>query len=68
MTNQSSLSIEISEQLPPSGVEALTVCVFADEPHAASSLDDETRRVVEKLASDGEFKGEAESSLILHLT
>jgi leucyl aminopeptidase len=68
MTNQSRLSIEISEQLPPSGVEALAVCVFADEPRDTSVLDDEVRGVVEKLASDGEFKGEAESSLLLHVS
>jgi leucyl aminopeptidase len=67
MTNQNRLSIEINDQLPPSAAnEALAVCVFTDEPRVASILDGEVQAVVDDLARDGEFKGETETSLLLH--
>lgn len=68
MTNPSTLSIEISNQLPqPAAVEALAVCVFTDEPHIASAMDGQIQSIVDNIMRDGEFKGEAETSLLLHL-
>jgi leucyl aminopeptidase len=65
MTGQKTLSVEISDQLPQPD-EALALCVFTDEPRAASMLDGETQNLVDDLARDEEFKGEAETSLLLH--
>jgi leucyl aminopeptidase len=63
----STLIIETTTELPQSAAgEAVAVCVFTDEPHADFELDSEIRGIVDKLARDGEFKGEAETSTLLH--
>jgi leucyl aminopeptidase len=67
MTNQNRLSIEVKEALPHAAVgEALAVCVFTDEPRTSPATDNQLNAVVGDLLRDGEFKGEAESSLLLH--
>jgi leucyl aminopeptidase len=67
MINQITLSIEVKPELERlSGGEAVAVCVFTDEPRVSPNLDGDLRRVVEGLVRDGEFKGEAESALLLH--
>lgn len=67
MINQTTLSIEIKPDLAQLATgEAVAVCVFTDEPRVSLNLDGEVRRVVDNLIRDGEFKGEAESTLLLH--
>jgi leucyl aminopeptidase len=69
MTNQTTFSIEVARAFPQTASdEALAVCVFTDEPRLSFSLDDETRAVLDSLTSEGEFKGEAETSLLVHTT
>jgi len=65
----STLIIETSTELPqPAAGEAVAVCVFTDEPRASFALDGEIHGIVDSLARDGEFKGEAETSTLLHTT
>ncbi|HYJ46409.1 MAG TPA: M17 family peptidase N-terminal domain-containing protein, partial [Pyrinomonadaceae bacterium] len=66
MANQNGLTFEIKKGLPPqdSG-EAVAVCVFEGEPRLSSASDD-ILEVVEEVMRSGEFKGEAEASLVLH--
>jgi leucyl aminopeptidase len=67
MTNQSTLSIEIAESVPqPAVSEAVAVCVFTDEPRMAVAPSDGSQIITDNLLHDGEFKGEAETSLLLH--
>lgn len=61
------LAIEIATRvLAPAAGEAVAVCVFADEPRLSGTLDDELSGIVSQLTSAGEFKGEAQTSLLLH--
>jgi leucyl aminopeptidase len=63
----SNLIIETSTELPqPAAGEAVAVCVFTDEPRVGFTVDDGVRDLVNSLARDGEFKGEAETSTLLH--
>jgi leucyl aminopeptidase len=67
MTNQTPLSIEMSRTLPQTAAgEAVAVCVFTDEPRVGWMPDEELHAVLNNLTRDGEFKGEAETSLLLH--
>jgi leucyl aminopeptidase len=67
MTNQQSLSIEITGTLPEqSASAAVAVCVFTDEPRVHPATSAWVRAVAEALARDDEFKGEAETSLLIH--
>jgi leucyl aminopeptidase len=67
MTNQNRLSIEVKEALPQTAAsQAVAVCVFTDEPRTGPAPDNELNTVVSDLLSDGEFKGDAETSLLLH--
>ena len=69
MTNQSALSIEVTAALRQSAAsDALAVCVFTDDQRISSTLDNDVRAVVDNLLRDGEFEGEAETSLLLHAT
>jgi leucyl aminopeptidase len=69
MINQQTLKIEIAATIPEhAAVEAVAVCVFKDEPRVQSSISADVQTVVEDLIRDGEFKGEAETSLLLHTT
>jgi leucyl aminopeptidase len=63
------LIIETSTELPkPAAGEAIAVCIFTDEPRAGFAPDGEIRGIIDSLARDGEFKGEAETSTLLHTT
>ncbi|HEY0377540.1 MAG TPA: leucyl aminopeptidase [Pyrinomonadaceae bacterium] len=62
MTDENFLGIELSVRLPP-GASDVAVCVFEDE---AGSPDGELRELVEALRRDGEFKGDAGTSLLVH--
>ncbi|HEX8846449.1 MAG TPA: leucyl aminopeptidase [Pyrinomonadaceae bacterium] len=67
MNQQSRLIVEVKTELPqPSNGEAVALCVFTDEPRLCEVMDNESRSLVERLTRDGEFKGEAESTLLLH--
>src|SRR5215213_3988646 len=65
MRDENFLAIELSAKLPP-GASDIAVCVFEDEPGGAGAPDGELRELVEGLTRDGEFKGEAGTSLLLH--
>ncbi len=65
MTDENFLAIELSAKLPPDAAD-VAVCVFEDEPAAAGVPDDELRELIAGLMRDGEFKGEEETSLLLH--
>ena len=58
------MKIEIKPQLAEA--EVLAVCVFSDEPHAGTTADEDLIALIDNLKRDGEFKGEAETSLLLH--
>lgn len=45
--------------------EAVAVCVFSDEPRLSGTRH-ELSGIVEQMSGTGEFKGEAETSLLLH--
>jgi leucyl aminopeptidase len=65
----STLTIETTRELPRPAVGcAVVVFVFTDEPRVGHAVDGAVREIVEGLARDGEFKGEAETSLLLHAT
>ncbi|HEY0385882.1 MAG TPA: leucyl aminopeptidase, partial [Pyrinomonadaceae bacterium] len=66
MKTQNTLKIEIaSETTHRVAGEALAVCVFADEPRAANGTN-ELAGLVHELIGGGEFKGEAETSMLVH--
>jgi leucyl aminopeptidase len=61
------LKIEIKSELAPAAEgEAVAVCVFTDEPRVGFAPDDAVYGIVDSLLRDGEFKGEAETSLLVH--
>jgi leucyl aminopeptidase len=67
MKTRNTLRIEIATELPAAQAgDAVTVCVFKDEPRF-SEAGGELVRVVAELVGAGEFKGEAETSLLLHM-
>ncbi len=64
MKNSTSLTIETSAGMPaPGAAEALALCVFTDEPRVTG---EGAEALTENLLLDGEFKGEAETTLLLH--
>ncbi|HEY0319710.1 MAG TPA: leucyl aminopeptidase [Pyrinomonadaceae bacterium] len=65
MKNQNHLQMEIAERIAePSKDEAIAVCVFKDE--RVEAPDEAVRLVCEQVVQGGEFKGEAETSLLFH--
>ncbi|MDT5295277.1 MAG: leucyl aminopeptidase, partial [Acidobacteriota bacterium] len=70
MSRQTSLLVELSAAIPSStpASDALAVGVFADDPRlpAAETLGGELRALCERVTSFGEFKGEEETSLLIH--
>jgi leucyl aminopeptidase len=61
------MNIEIKSELAQAAEgEAVAVCVFTDEPRVGFAPDDVVYGVVDNLIRDGEFKGEAETSLLVH--
>ena len=66
MTDENFLGIELSAKLPP-GASDVAVFVYEDEPDASAGVPDgELRELIAGLGRDGEFKGEAGTSLLLH--
>jgi leucyl aminopeptidase len=67
MKTRKNLRIEIATEVPAPQEEreALAYCVFADEPHTANGHN-ESSGLIAELIGAGEFKGEAETSLLLH--
>ncbi|MDX6693176.1 MAG: leucyl aminopeptidase [Blastocatellia bacterium] len=66
MKTRNTLTIETATELPaPEACDAVAVCVFTNEPRA-SKAGGELSGVVEELVGAGEFKGEAETSALLH--
>lgn len=69
MNNTDSLSIEITTQIPSASARsAVALCVFTDEPRMpfAHNENDGLAQACRRVIEDGEFKGEAETSLMLH--
>jgi leucyl aminopeptidase len=61
------MNIEVKSELAqPAAGEAVAVCVFTDEPRIGFAPDEEVYAIVDNLIRDGEFKGEAETSLLFH--
>ena len=66
MAKQNSLTFEIKTELPELAAgEAVAVCVFEDEPHL-STASGGALKAAENVTRNGEFKGEEETSLLLH--
>jgi leucyl aminopeptidase len=72
MKSSKTLSVRVESRIPDRGArEALAVCAFTDEPRlavAAKYADDNARwrEVCQQIIDDGEFKGEAETAMLLH--
>ncbi|HKQ99286.1 MAG TPA: M17 family peptidase N-terminal domain-containing protein, partial [Pyrinomonadaceae bacterium] len=58
-------SIELIKELPPSA-KAVAVCVFEDAPHAAGALEAGMLETIENFAREGEFRGEAGTSMLVY--
>lgn len=68
MNTSADLKIEIAHEIPAMAQgSALAVCVFTDEPRA-SGTNSWADSFIEQLLDDGDFKGEADTSLTLHTT
>jgi leucyl aminopeptidase len=66
MSELQSLSVEIAAELPPASThDVIAVCVFQDEPEL-SNAGGEIGNIVAAVMNDGDFKGEAESTLLVH--
>src|ERR1044072_418150 len=68
MPPSKSLSVELSGNLPADARATVAVGVFADEPRlpAHESLGGNLRALCERVAADGEFEGEEETTLLIH--
>ncbi len=71
MTKPKSLIVELNREIvsPGTGASVLAVGVFADAPHiaGAEALGAELRQLCEQVVGDGEFKGEEETALLVHI-
>jgi leucyl aminopeptidase len=66
MKTQNTLKIELATDIPAlQAGDALVVCIYTDEPRVLS-LPADLSGIVGELIRDSEFKGEAETSLLLH--
>ena len=65
MKNPTPLTIKLTTEFPATstGAEAIALCVFTDKQPAPQSREAE---ILRHLLLDGEFKGDAETSLLLH--
>ncbi|HEV2706382.1 MAG TPA: leucyl aminopeptidase [Pyrinomonadaceae bacterium] len=72
MKASKNLSVRTSTRIPDAAARtALAVCAFTDEPHLAAAThaaedDARWREVCEQILTDGEFKGEAETAMLVH--
>src|SRR5690348_3231689 len=66
MSKEQSIPIEVAAELTtPSSHDLVAVCVFQGEPELTNATGGVLRTVAALLA-DGEFKGEEESTLLVH--
>ena len=70
MHEQTSLLVELGGALPAAAppAEAVAVGVFSDGPRLpeASALGGDLRALCERVTAEGEFRGEAETTLLIH--
>jgi leucyl aminopeptidase len=70
MSRQTSLSVELGAALPATNEAGAGVAVglFADEPRLpeTEALGGDLRALCERVTAEGEFKGEAETTLLIH--
>jgi len=69
MPPSKTLQVELTDEHAPDATpDATAYCIFTDEPRLspAQTPDDPARRTVEDLLRAGEFKGEADDTLIIH--
>ncbi|HEX8150814.1 MAG TPA: leucyl aminopeptidase [Pyrinomonadaceae bacterium] len=68
MSRETSLTVELGAALPAAGEAggALAVGVFADEPRLPEALGGSLRELCERVTSEGEFRGEEETTLLVH--
>ncbi|HEX8293714.1 MAG TPA: leucyl aminopeptidase [Pyrinomonadaceae bacterium] len=68
MNRQTSLSVELGAALPAAGGAGagVAVGVFADDARLPEALDGDLRALCERVAGEGEFKGEEETTLLIH--
>ena len=68
MSDKRSLTVELSDELPAAARETLAVGVFTDGERlpATVSLGGDLRELCERVVSEGEFKGEEETTLLIH--
>jgi len=66
MANRNNLKFELKAELPRLTVgETVALCVFENEAQLSGATGD-VLEAIERVLRDGEFKGEAESSFVLH--
>ncbi|HWS86411.1 MAG TPA: leucyl aminopeptidase [Pyrinomonadaceae bacterium] len=67
MSRETSLAVELGGALPAAdGADgAVAVGVFTDEPRLPEALDGSLRELCERVTSEGEFKGEGETTLLI---
>src|SRR5215213_3983849 len=68
MNRETSLTVELGAALPAADGSGagVAVGVFADEPRLPETLDGGLRELCERVIDDGEFKGEEETTLLIH--
>src|ERR1043165_9061560 len=68
MSNPGTLSIEIADGSQTTTAETLAVGVYADGERlpATEALGGRLRALCERVVSEGEFKGEEETTLLIH--
>jgi leucyl aminopeptidase len=68
MSRETSLTVELGAALPATNEAGASVAVglFADEPRLPETLDGSLRELCERVTADGEFKGEEETTLLIH--
>jgi leucyl aminopeptidase len=68
MSRETSLSVELGAALPAMNEAGTAVAVglFTDEPRLPETLDGSLRELCERVTQEGEFKGEEETTLLIH--
>ena len=68
MKNGSALTIQTATEIPPPAPnEAIAVCVFSDRPDLSGASGD-VLELVQRLVREGDFRGEEETSVLVHAT
>src|SRR5215213_3710495 len=68
MNRETSLTVELGAALPAADGSGagVAVGVFADDPRLPETLGGDLRELCERVTSEGEFKGEEETTLLIH--